>query len=57
LVNIKAKEADHVVSFSFQSRWIGHADGSDRPNNEHFAKRSFHLEKLNPQSHFFTDEL
>jgi hypothetical protein len=38
---------------AFHGCWIGHTNGSDRPSNKHFAKRSFHLAKIKPSVHEF----
>jgi hypothetical protein len=48
LPNTEAKEAGQVAS-----RWIGHTNGSARPRNKHFARRSFHLAKIKPSVHEF----
>jgi hypothetical protein len=42
-----------ATSLVFHGRWIGHTNGSDRPSNKHFSKRSFHLAKIKPSVHGF----
>jgi hypothetical protein len=54
LANKKAREAGHVAGSS--GHWIGRVNGLDQPNNNHFAKKSFYLAKIDPTLHGFIDE-
>jgi hypothetical protein len=42
-----------ATSPTFHGRWISNTNGSNRPSNKHFAKRSFHLAKIKLSVHGF----